>query len=150
MQTVPIPYPVNSNGFSTPNSSQKVTFGAFSSNDLIAAREARQLKVASWEDLKLRQDFLDADWMKSHIKAAGLRSPNLKEPATVQRLRTMLKRANVSGIEIRNSLGTNLKGYLKLNPLLPLWAALAFVLEATGKFIRSISSHLLSITKVDE
>lgn len=72
--------------------------------------------------------------MRCHIKAAGLRAPNVIEPATVTRLRSFLKRANVIGQDITDSLGTTLAGYLKLNPMLPLWAALGMVLEATGRF----------------
>lgn len=144
MQAIPIPHPVNSNGFSSTKSTQKGTFGAFPSTDLIAAREARRLKITSWDDLNLRQDFIDEEWMKNQIKAAGLRAPNQNEPATVPRLRAMLRRADVIGVEIRDSVGTNLEGYLKLNPLLPLWAALAQVLEATGRFIRTAPLQLIN------
>ena len=48
----------------------------------------------------------------------------------------MLTRAKVTGAEINASVGTNLGGFLALNPLLPLWAAVALVLESTGQFTR--------------
>ena len=85
--------------------------------------------------------------MKAHIKAAGLRSPNQMEPATVSRLRRLLNRAQVSGTETNNSLGITLSGYLKLNPLLHLWAALALMLEATGKFVIDVTATVLSKEK---
>ena len=115
--------------------------------NLEAAREAQRLKIAGWAELQLRQTFADEDWMKAQIKAAGLRSPNQMEPATVNRLRRLLKRAQVTGTEANDSLGTTLSGYLKLNPLLPLWAALALVLEATGKFVIDVAATVLSKEK---
>ena len=86
--------------------------------------------------LHLRQDFADETFMPNGIKAVGLRSPNRVEPATDSRLRSMLTRAKVAGPEINASVGTNLGGFLALNPLLPLWAALALVLECVGRFTR--------------
>ena len=115
--------------------------------NLEAAREAQRLKMAGWAELQLRQTFADEDWMKAHIKAAGLRSPNQMEPATVSRLRRLLNRAQVTGTETNNSLGITLSGYLKLNPLLPLWAALALVLEANGKFVIDVAATILSKEK---
>ena len=99
------------------------------------------MQVAGWNLLNLRQDFADESWMRGHIKAAGLKSPHYLEPASVTRLRSLLKRAKVAPQHIQDSLGTTLAGYLKLNPSLPLWAALALVLEATGQFNASSSFH---------
>jgi hypothetical protein len=131
MQTVPIPHPVPVNGFHRQNSPQNTPTG-----DLEAARIARHLKLTRWYSLNLRQTFADETFMRNHIKAAGLRSPNRVEPATVARLRSLLKRASVTGPEITASVGTTLGGFLALNPLLPLWAAVALVLESTGRFTR--------------
>ena len=136
MQTVPTPHPVHSGSFLPQISASKSSASAFPASDLKAAKEARKTKLALWATLNLRQDFVDDAWMRDHIKAAGLRVPNQMEPATVTRLRRMLKRAKVAGVEIKDSLGTSLAGFLKLNDHLPLWAALALVLEATGRFIR--------------
>jgi hypothetical protein len=58
------------------------------------------------------------------------------EPATVTRLRSLLRRAGVQGSETAASVGTDLVGFLMLNPLLPLWAAVALILESTGRFVR--------------
>lgn len=136
MQTVPTPHPVHSGSFSPQISATKWSFRAFPASGLKAAREARKTKLALWATLDLRQVFADDAWMRDHIEAAGLRAPNQMEPATVTRLRRMLRRAKVTGVEIKDSLGTSLAGFLKLNRRLPLWAALALVLEATGRFIR--------------
>jgi len=134
--------PSNLDRFSHQNPAHKNPFIAYQTGDLAAAREARKVKVAGWATLHLRQHFVDEVWMRDHIKTAGLRSPNQMEPATVTRLRSLLKRAKINGHEIKEVLGTTLSGYLKLNPLLPLWAALALVLEATGGFIvRRFSSE---------
>ena len=134
-QVTPTLQPANLNRFSHQNPAQKNPFIEYQAGDLAAAREARKVKVAGWATLHLRQDFVDEVWMRDQIKAARIRSPNQMEPATVTRLRSVLKRAKINGHEIKEVLGTTLSGYLKLNPLLPLWAALALVLEATGEFI---------------
>ncbi len=134
MQTVPIPHPVSTDSSAPENSPEKTTPRAFPLGSLEAAREARKLKESQWSTLSLRQTFADESVMRDHIKAAGLRSPSHLEPATVSRLRTLLNRAKVQGPEISASVGTTLRGFLLLNPSLPLWAALAMVLEATGRF----------------
>ena len=136
MQIVTTPHPLTSGSFLPPISARKWPFRAFHTGDLKAANEARKTKLALWATLDLRQDFAGDGWMRDHIKAAGLRVPNQMEPATVTRLRRMLTRAKVAAVEIKDSLGTSLAGFLKLNGRLPLWAALALVLEATGRFIR--------------
>ena len=146
MQTLLIPQADPAGSFTAQNSAQNSIQNSiqkpgrfpglhgFPSGDLEAAREALSLKRTGWAALDLRQQFADGAWMRCHIKAAGLRAPISIEPATVTRLRSCLKRAGVQGVEILDSLGTTLTGYLKLNPSLPLWAALALVLEATGRF----------------
>ena len=121
-------------GNSTDKPHRLTSPSGFPCGDLEAAREALSLKRAGWSTLALRQVFADEAWMRYHIKAAGLRAPISIEPATVARLRSCLKRAGVQGVEILDSLGTTLTCYLKLNLSLPLWAALALVLESTGRF----------------
>ena len=138
MQTVPTTHPVPVNGLHRQYFPQNTSPKAFPLGDLDAARLARQLKTTSWFGLNLHQTFTDETWMRDHIKAAGLRSPMRMEPATVPRLRSMLKRAKVTNLEINESVGTTLNGFLRLNPLLPLWAALAMVLESTGKFTPAV------------
>jgi len=72
--------------------------------------------------------------MRATVKQAGLRCPYFAEPASVKRLRFLLTRAGVLAAEIRASVGGTLPEYLALNPGLPLWAAVALVLEAAGRF----------------
>jgi hypothetical protein len=120
--------------FNPENPVKRFTFGAIPAGDLEAMNEARRLKAESWANLNLRQSFADEQFMRHHIKAAGLRCPNRMEPATVCRLRVALKRAGVFGPEVLGSLGTTLGGFLELNPSLPLWAALALALESSGRF----------------
>jgi hypothetical protein len=72
--------------------------------------------------------------MRSHLRAAGISVKYSAEPATVSRLKSLLRKAGIRGPETGTAIGTDLAGYLKLNPALPLWAALALILEATGRF----------------
>ena len=134
MQSLCIPLPANPSRFSLQNSRANLPTRAFTANDLEAGRQTRADKLAKWAALDLRQDFADETFMRNHIKAAGLRAPNCAEPATASRLRTLLHHAGIDAPEANEAVGTTLSGYLKLNPGLPLWAALALVLEATGRF----------------
>lgn len=61
-------------------------------------------------------------------RAAGLAIRDNREPATVKRLRQLLRRAGITGTE--EAVGCSLVRFLELNPRLPLWAATALVLEA--------------------
>lgn len=95
---------------------------------------ALQAKREHWATLTLRQDWADAEFMRAHLKAAGLTIKYSAEPATARRVRCVLRKAGVTKAEAQVSIGTDLAGYLALNPGLPLWAAVALVLEATGRF----------------
>lgn len=134
MQSLLIPFPADSSRFSPQNSRTKLPGRAFTADELEAGRHTRADKLAKWATLDLRQDFADEAFMRNHIKAAGLRAPVRTEPATQPRLRSLLHQAGVAAPEANEAVGTTLSGYLKLNPGLPLWAALALVLEATGRF----------------
>ena len=68
MQPVPTPHPVTLHGFLPQNSLQNSLLIRLPVGDLEAARAARQIKVASWSRLNLRQGFADEAWMRSHIK----------------------------------------------------------------------------------
>ena len=75
--------------------------------------------------------------MRAHISAAGLRVSDNSEPATVTKLRSLLRKVGIQGPESAASIGTDLVDFLKLNPLLPLlplWAVVGLVLEFTGRF----------------
>lgn len=106
----------------------------FTAEERLAGMLLRKEKIAAWTLVHTRQDFADERWMRGITSAAGVRSPLTVEPATVKRLRSVLRRAGVQTPEILEAVGTSLEGFLALNPNLPLWAALALVLESTGKF----------------
>jgi hypothetical protein len=110
----------------------------FSIADPEAGRKAYHAKRSQWSKLTLRQDFADESFMRDIIKGAGLRVPDRLEPATITRLRGRLRKAGIDGPEILTSLGTNLAGFLVLNPSLPLWAALALVLESAGRMPETV------------
>jgi len=67
--------------------------------------------------------------MRDNIAKAGLTSPVSTEPATVPRLRQLLRRAGIHGAETHAALGCSLEQYLEFNPRYPLWVALAFIIE---------------------
>ena len=134
MKTVPTPLPVQLRSFNSLNTGPNLPVRAFTAADLESARQARAAKLAKWATLDLNQDFSDEAFMRQHIKAAGLHAPNWIEPASTSRLRSLLHHAGVDAPEANEAVGTTLSGYLKLNPGLPLWAALALVLEAVGRF----------------
>ena len=102
--------------------------------NLGTAAAAQRANREHWATLDLRQQWADAAWMREHLKSAGLIVRNSAEPATVRRLKSLLRSVGVHGPEILDSVGRDLEGFLLLNPNLPLWAALALVLEATGRF----------------
>jgi hypothetical protein len=101
--------------------------------------EAKLSKRAGWATLDLRQNWADEAWLRAHLAAAGLRVTANNEPATVARLKTLLRRSGVESPEAQASVGMSLKRWLVANPRLPLWVALAMVLEATGRFTPSPS-----------
>ncbi len=94
-----------------------------------------------WASLNLRQTWADEAFMRDHLRAARLRVACNLEPATVKRLQSLLRRVGIYGPDVQDCLGTNLQGYLERNPDLPLWAALALILEATGGFTFGLKSH---------
>jgi hypothetical protein len=107
--------------------------------DPVAMLEAQRVKRASWAALDLRQDWADAGWLRAHLTAAGLRVAVNNEPATVARIKSKLRSIGVQSPEVQEAVGMTLAGFLKSNPRLPLWVALAMVLEATGRFTPSPS-----------
>lgn len=120
-------------------------------------------KRAAWALLALRQDFEDEAFMRAHLSAAGLVAPHRDEPATVPRLLLLLRRVGFSGPDLVTAIGPTwtdpttgrtvgvsecLRRFLALNPRLPLWAAVALVLELSGHFtaeaLRKVSGALAS------
>ncbi len=102
--------------------------------DSSKARAAAKAKRAQWATLNLRQEWADAAFMRGHLSMAGLRVNVSTEPATVNRLKTKLRSIGVHSPEIQEAIGMPLAKFLKVNPGLPLWAALALVLESVGRF----------------
>jgi len=122
--------------FEEENTIQKTGFGPriFTAEQREAGVASRQAKIAQWATLDTRQDFVDEKFMRSIIRAAGLRAPHSLEPATASRLRTMLRKAKMQNADIVEAVGTPLASFLDMNAKLPLWAALAVILESTGKY----------------
>ena len=98
------------------------------------ALEARQARQAQWATLTLRQQWADEAWMRAHLHEAGIRVTDSREPATTSRLRLKLGRAGITPSEAREAVGGTLAEYLRMNPGLPLWAALALIVEACTRF----------------
>lgn len=99
-----------------------------------AGRKALAVKRATWATLKLRQAWADEPHMRKTLKASGVRINDNTEPASPARVKAVLRRIGIAGPQVMEAVGTNLTGFLKLNPCLPLWAAVALILEATGNF----------------
>ena len=131
---VPTPYLPSFGALKAQYAANEGTSRGSLSSHFTAGLETQRLKRIEWEELDLRQKWADEAFMRRHIKASGIKSPQCNEPATVIRLRCLLRRVGVVGLETRASLGTSLIGFLKMNPRLPLWVALALILEATGRF----------------
>ena len=131
---VPTPHPSLLIPFRDEFTASQATSKRFATCDPDTARKAYHAKKAEWAKLDLHQDWADEAFMRDHIKAAGLKVANNTEPATVSRLKSLLRSVGIHGPEVLDSVGSTLQGFLSLNPGLPLWAAVALILEATGRF----------------
>lgn len=105
---------------------------------LTKARVSREQQRQHWASLELRQDWADEAWMLKHLKAAGVRVGSRQEPATVARMRAKLRGVGVLSGQIMEAAGMPLGRFLQKNPGLPLWAALALVLEAMGTYTAAV------------
>ena len=101
--------------------------------------DTQKRQKAAWATADLRQDWADAGWLRAHLTVARLRVGVSNEPATAARLKVKLRSIGVQSPEVQGAVGMTLSGFLTANPRLPLWAALAMVLEATGRFTPSAS-----------
>ena len=101
--------------------------------------DTQKRQKAAWATADLRQDWADAGWLRAHLTVAGLRVSVSNEPATAARLKAKLRSIGVQSPEVQEAVGMTLAGFLMANPRLPLWAAVAMVLEATGRFTPSAS-----------
>ncbi len=98
------------------------------------AHAAQRAKQEQWATLNLRQEWADAAFMRGHLSMAGLRVKCSTEPATVSRIKNRLRAIGIHSPEIQEAIGMPLARFLKVNTGLPLWAALALVLESMGRF----------------
>lgn len=104
------------------------------------AKVSREQQRQHWATLDLRQDWADEAWMLEHLKAAGVRVASRQEPATVARMRAKLRGVGVLSPQVVEAIGMPLGRYLQKNPRLPLWAALALVLEALGTYSPAVAA----------
>jgi hypothetical protein len=103
--------------------------------DPALGRRALAEKRAEWAKLTtLRQNFADAEHMRQVLVNAGIRVPYRGEPAFTGRVKGLLRQAGVRRLDVERAVGTNVAGFLQKNPNLPLWAAVALILEATGQY----------------
>lgn len=98
------------------------------------AQASRIAMRHEWASLNLRQEWVDTDFMRGHLKVAGVKVASSAEPATVQRMKAKLRALGIHSPEVQEAIGMHLSRFLEVNPRLPLWAALALVLESTGRF----------------
>lgn len=80
--------------------------------------------------------------MRGHLRMAGLRVKVNAEPATVPRMKSLLRTIRIHSPEVQDAVGMPLGQWLERNPRLPLWAALALVLEGTGRFTPDMGATL--------
>lgn len=98
------------------------------------AHAAQQAKRQQWASLNLRQEWADTAYMRGHLKVAGVRVSVSSEPAKPARVKAKLRAIGIHSPEIQEAIGMPLGRFLEANPRLPLWAALALVLESVGRF----------------
>ena len=115
-----------------------------------AGPSAKKAMREQWASLSLRQTWADEAFMRDHLRAARLIVANNLEPATVSRLRSLLRKVGIYGPDVRDCVGTDLTGYLERNPDLHLWAALALILEASGGFAFGLKAYPYSADVVTE
>lgn len=101
--------------------------------------DTQKRQKAAWATVDLRQDWADAGWLRAHLTVAKLRVTVSGEPATVARTKAKLRSIGILSPEVQEAVGMTLADFLSANPRLPLSAALAMVLEATGRFTPSAS-----------
>lgn len=131
-KAIPAPTPLVPSG--KPFGASESPAATRSQLDSSKAHAAAKAKRTQWAALNLRQEWADAAYMRGHLSMAGLRVNVSTEPATVNRIKAKLRSIGVHSPEIQEAVGMPLARWLKVNPGLPLWAALALVLESIGGF----------------
>lgn len=102
------------------------------------AQAARLASRQHWAELNLRQEWADEAFMRGHLKVAGVRVGSSAEPASVTRMKEKLRAVGIHGPEVHEAVGMPLDRFLEVNPRMPLWAALALVLESLGRFTSQV------------
>lgn len=100
----------------------------------VRAQAARLANRKQWAALNLRQEWADGAFMRGHLRVAGVKVATSTEPATIPRMKAKLRAIGIHSPEIQDAIGVPLGRFLEVNPRLPLWAALALVLEGIGRF----------------
>lgn len=72
--------------------------------------------------------------MRDHLRIAGVLITANAEPATAPRVKAKLREAGVRSPEVHAAIGMPVERWLSVNPRLPLWAAVALILESTERF----------------
>lgn len=107
-------------------------------NTLARVSAARSKNRNAWVRLTRRWFRSDIQHLRDYLRCAGIRIANMEEPTTYPRLLQVLRRVGVSGADITKSVGLASEGFKTTVPNLPLWAAVALVLESlsevTGRF----------------
>lgn len=126
----PTPLPVLEETIQAQRDPHPIPFGL----DPRKTHAALAAKRKHWASLNLRQEWADTAFMRGHLKVAGVKVGASTEPATVQRMKAKLRAVGIHSPEIQEAIGMTLGRFLEVNPRLPLWAALALVLESIGRF----------------
>jgi hypothetical protein len=126
----PIPLPP----LDTPFQDRETAAARLPAPDREKARAAQEAQRHHWASLSLRQEWADKAFMRGHLRVAGVKVADNTEPATAKRMKAKLRAVGIRSPEIHEAVGMPLDRFLAVNPRLPLWAALALVLESTGRF----------------
>lgn len=99
--------------------------------DAAAALQARAEQRAAWPPV--RQPISeDVPYLKGLLRARGLTRIVETEPATVPRLRQLLRRAGLSQGQVEEAVGLSLAELIERNPGVALWWLTATTLEASA------------------
>ena len=64
--------------------------------------------------MNLRRDWLDEDFMRGHLKVAGITIKFNQEPATVERMKFKLRVVGVHSLEVQAAVGMPLARFLEV------------------------------------
>jgi hypothetical protein len=97
------------------------------------AAETRKAQLAAWASNPPKQPPTAhlASFMKAILSHYGIRLPE-SEPATVSRLRQLLRRAGITQEMAQDAVGCRLGTYIRLNRDMALWWLVAATLESNN------------------